>query len=343
MRKRRFVCGIALCLALSVAGCGKSSEEKQAAKYYQDELGLDKEDADALAHELYGKDEEAPGVPEGGSQEVPQKSEVEPLPELVNSEWYDQKGQIYDMIFCFDQCYCMTEEDIRRIVDGSAYDVELQEGFDENGEVRLQYLMVNGEHVAQLQKGNPNHYLDLGEYEWFDDGDYYRVSCLSDTPGRRYDKASIEFENLKTRDDVLAYLAENGFVEVEKNQSPYAYESVSSSRGAILPNEFTDAPHYYCKGAQSITFYRIHKLDETDEVIEGRYSGAHLNLVNCVTFKFNTDGTVDVPTNLDSIPYYAYWEVANPYGGDYPGWYLPGVYTLDHFTWKVMVVGEQIN
>lgn len=337
MRKRRFVCGIALCLALSVAGCGKSSEEKQAAKYYQDELGLDKKDAESLAHEVYGKDEEDPGVPEGGSQ----KSEVEPLPELVNSEWYDLKLQLYDMIFDLDQCYCMTEEDIRKIVEESAYDVELQEGFDENGEVRLQDLKVNGEHVAQLQKGNPNHYLDLGEYEWFDDGDYYRVACLYDTPGR-YDKASIEFENLKTRDDVLAYLAENGFVEVEKNQSPYAYESVSSSRGAILPNEFTDAPHYYCKGAQSITFYRIHKLDETDEVIDGRYSGAHLNLVNCVTFIFNTDGTIDAPTH-SNIDRPSYWKVANPYGGDYPGWYLPGVYNLDSFTWKVMVVGEQIN
>ena len=59
MRKRKLAGGIvALCLALSVAGCGKSSEEKQAANYYQKELGLDKEEAEDLAHELYGKDKE---------------------------------------------------------------------------------------------------------------------------------------------------------------------------------------------------------------------------------------------------------------------------------------------
>ncbi|MCM1112440.1 MAG: hypothetical protein NC399_04235 [Muribaculum sp.] len=42
MRKRKFVCGIsALCIALSVSGCGKSSEERQAVDYYKNELGLD--------------------------------------------------------------------------------------------------------------------------------------------------------------------------------------------------------------------------------------------------------------------------------------------------------------
>lgn len=65
MRRRKFVCGMfALCLALSVVGCGKGSEERQAADYYQNELGFDKEDAEELAHELYGEDEEEPSVTE---------------------------------------------------------------------------------------------------------------------------------------------------------------------------------------------------------------------------------------------------------------------------------------
>ena len=113
--KRKFVCGIfALCLALSVTGCGKNSKEQQAAKYYQNELGLDKEDAEELARELYGEDDEEQNVNEEGSE----GTVVEPLPEIVNSEWYDCKVQIYDMVFS-DDMY-LTDEDIRAAVAGSA-------------------------------------------------------------------------------------------------------------------------------------------------------------------------------------------------------------------------------
>lgn len=297
MRKRRFVCGIALCLALSVAGCGKSSEEKQAAKYYQDELGLDKEDADALAHELYGKDEEAPGVPEGGSQ----KSEVEPLPELVNSEWYDRKVQIYDMVFTRDEY--LTEEVIRKTVEESAYDFELSEDFDENGDVRLTEIVLDGKTIVQLRKRSRRDFgVDVG---FFEKGDYYGFYDNVHEKDNCYEKAVMEIEDLgfKTRDDVLAYLAEYGFVEVER--SPYGNLVVSSSEFSMYPyvridapgTAFVDMPHYCSNGEQSIRFYRVHRRYEPDEPIQmedGTYihTGFRLNLYQKVILLFNTDGTI---------------------------------------------------
>lgn len=357
MMKRKSVCGIlALCLALSVAGCGKDSKEQQAANYYQNELGLDKEDAEELAHELYGTDEEEPSVPE----EVQEETVVEPLPELVNSEWYDCKVQIYDMMF--DTYMYMKEEDVRKIVEGSVSDVELVEGFDENGEVELKALRVDNYHVDQLYKmkysddGNDRNYRNAVNYGLLNDGNYYEVRYGSIDCW--YDKASIEFKDLKTRDDVLAYLTENGFVEVEKEQAPYTYKTSGDSYGKIFPDEipveFADVPHYYCTGAQSITIFRVHKLGETDQVIErdrGRYSGtshysgAHLNLVNYVTFEFNTDGTINVPefdpeTN-EGQQYY--WQKAKLGDGSLPGWYLPDYYQMSWFTREFEIMGEQID
>lgn len=306
--KRKFVCGITLCLALSMAGCGKDSKEQQAMNYYQNELGLDKDEAEELAHELYGDDDEELNV----TEEEPKEITVEPLPELLDSEWYEQKVQIYDMIFCND--WYMTEDDIRRAAEESAYNVELTEDFDENGNVVLRDIMIDGKQVAQVWKSTRGYASsswvevnDMVLYGLLDDGEYYIISYGSVfMRDNWYDKESTEFADLKTRDDVLKYLAENGFVEVEKEQSTYpSYDEFFSIDGFInvytedSPVEFADTPYYYSQGVQSITFYRMHELGRTDQTIEMRrgygnyiYSGAHLNLVNCVTFKFGTDGTV---------------------------------------------------
>ena len=314
--KRKFLYGIALCLALSVAGCGKSSEEQQAANYYQNELGLDKEDAEELAHELYGEDEDEPMEEPSIAEEGPEEIVVEPLPELVNSEWFDFKVQIYDMVF--DNYSDMTEEVIRKIVEGSAYDVELTEGFDSEGNISINSIEIDGKCVAILQRRRPNNVgaevaraaLQSG---LLNDGLYYVFSYGPfSTENTWYDKKSIEFEDLKTREDVLAYLNENGFAEVEDTrQTPY-YTSMtmwdkydgreidSENIYDITPDfdnyEFADVPHYYCQGAQSISFYRIHKVSETDQVVwisqYREHSGAHLNYVYSVTFEFDTDGTI---------------------------------------------------
>lgn len=320
MRKQIFVCGIALCLALSMVGCGKSPEERQAANYYQNELGLDKEEAESLAHEIYGEDEEEPGAVEEG----PAETVVEPLPELVNSEWFDRKVQIYDMVFTND--YSMTEEDIRKIVDGSAYNIELTEGFDKNGEVCLENLKVDGKIIAQLWKWNYDSDSNAAKYGLPNVGDCYRIGYgRVYMENNWYDKIAIEFKNLKTRNDLLAYLSENGFIEVEKEHATYAEGSWVISSFFDDPVEYADTPHYYCNGVQSITFFRIHKLGETDQEMTGsynlRYSGAHLNLVNSITVEFNTDGTIDLSTNNEIR--------------DYSG--------LDASTWEVEIMGEQID
>lgn len=321
MKKRKLVSGIlALCLALSAAGCGKDSQEQQAANYYQQELGLDKEDAEDLAHDFYGKeDEEKPSV-----TEAPKETVVEPLPELVNSQWYEEKVQVYDMVFANDMS--MTEEDIRKIVAGSAYDdIELGEGFDKDGNVRLKTLNKgNGAEpvIASIDyRHAPYRYSEeYVKYGLLDDKDYYTVyNIFSLNENNCYDKGSIEFADFKTRDDVLAYLSENSFVEVEKKQSIYAkmcrdtthfdhtklqYVIYSDKFFDDNAFEFADVPHYYCTGMKSITFFRIHKLSESDQEIEGalnrHYSGIRLNQVNLVTFEFNTDGTI-VPQTHDGV------------------------------------------
>lgn len=280
--KRKFVCGIAaLCLALSVAGCGRSSEERQAANYYQNELGLDKEEAEELAHEIYGEDEEEPGA--SITEEGPEETVIEPLPELVNSEWYDRKVQILDMVFTRDEY--LTEEEIRKIVEGSAYDVELTETFDENGEVCLEAIMLDGEVIVYLFKeSRPDVYVRTGLFE---DGDYY----IFIRDENFYDKGVMEVEALdfKTRDDVLAYFAENGFVEVEEAQMiDYSYREECYYG-------FVGGPHYKSKGVQSITFCIVHKLNEIDQEVEFdfmNYSGCSLNVFMHVNIEFNTDGTI---------------------------------------------------
>lgn len=298
MRKRIFVGGIALCLALSVAGCGKSSEEQQAVNYYQDELGLDREEAEELAHEIYGEDEEDEEEP-SVTEETPEEIVVEPLPELVNSEWYERKVQIYDMVF--DNYDDITEEDIRKTVEGSSYDVELGEGFDENGEVCIDSLIVDGKRVAQIWKHNWTSDDHVVKYGLRNEGYSYWIGYGSAyMENNWFDKESTEFEDLKTMEDVLAYLADNGFVEVEEDQATYhRYDStIIDHHTDHIPVEFADTPHYYRKGAQSITFYRIFKLSETDQEVQYGlydYSGAQLNLVNRVSFEFNTDGTMASP------------------------------------------------
>lgn len=345
MRKRRFVCGmLALCLALSVAGCGKTSEEKQAANYYQKELGLDKDEAEELAHELYGKDEDEE---KPNATQAPEETVIEPLPELVNSEWWECKLQIYDMVFKYRN---MTEEDIRKIVAGSAYNTELMETFDKNGNVEIDSLWVDGDMVVDFRK---NLRYDISEqyiienYGLSSDVDYYLIGFNGyATDAYRYEKKPMEFGNLKTRSDVLAYLAENGFVEVEKEQLTYAYrpnvfDGVEVFSTLYRPVEYADVPHYYCKGAQSITIYWIHKLDETDQVIEREghhYSGAHANLVCYVTFTFNTDGTIE----YKDMSYSDYYKQADA-DEAFPGWYLPDLYRVDDTIRAFEILGEQID
>lgn len=324
--KRNFLCGIVLCLALSMAGCVKNSEEQQAANYYQNELGLDKEEAEELAHELYGNDDEDTDIADGSNLSDGQMGGivVEPLPELLNSEWYDFKVQIYDMVF--DNYSDMTEEDIRKIVEGSAYNVELMEGFDSEGNISFNGLEIDGNCVAILQKSSSpslNWLVGRGfvdSPELFNNEYYYDFSYGAfSTENTWYDKKtieSIEFMDLKTRDGVLAYLAENGFVELEASSGPYYWmasgqntwfhgsniysdnitkiDSIDAQAGNY-DIDIADVPHYTCKGAQSITLYRSHKISETDNqvVADGiKYSSAHLNYVNSVTFEFDTDGTI---------------------------------------------------
>lgn len=282
--KRKIVCGIVLCLAFVLAGCG-NSKEKQAANYYQKELGLDKEEAEELAKELYGDDDDT-----DIAGEDPGKIVVEPLPELVNSEWYDCKIQIYDMVFCND--FSMTENDIRAAAEGSAYNVELSEGFDDNGNVCITSLAVDGIVVNFYHGSNSEDFKYFVEYGLLDDEDYYLVYTWTYTENS-YDKPSMELENLETRDGVLAYLSENGFVEVEEAQAFY-YNNYGNSIEQ-KDAEFADTPHYLVNGAQSIHIYSMRKISETDQDIQSyflHYSGGHLNLVEHVLIDFNTDGTI---------------------------------------------------
>ena len=107
-----------------------------------------------------------------------------------------------------------------------------------------------------------------------------------------------DMTTFKTRDDVLAYLSDNGFVEADKDDPINPSLSYYSSE----VNEYADTSHYYSKGAQYIIIYRVLKIHETDqEIRDPRYglsfhSGARLNLVGRIWIEFNPDGTVKVCT-----------------------------------------------
>ena len=302
--KRKIVCGIALCLALSTVGCGKS-QEQQAADYYQNELGLSEDEANDLAHELYGGDNEPDTVEEEGP------IVIEPLPELLDSQWYEGKVQIYDMVFSNDMF--MTAEDVRRIVEASEYEVELVEDFDKDGNVVPGSIELDGKRISFLTDtrgfSNWSEANDMVAYGMLEEGEYCMVVVMG-YADYIYSKESTEFVDLQTREDVLAYLSANGIAEVSEEQAAYGSFSFysSSHTGAlnfdyVYPNEsdttYANTPHYTTHGAQSITLYRIHELGETDQVMEHSgyynhetYNGAVLNLVNCVTFEFGADGTV---------------------------------------------------
>lgn len=289
--KRKFVYGVALCLAFILTGCG-NSKEQQAANYYQKELGLDKEEAEELAREVYGNEEDDTDMSDRQMEEIV----IEPLPELVNSEWYEQKIQVYDMVFSND--WYMTEEDIRKAVENSAYDVELNEDFDSNGNVCITNLSVDGKIVNFFTHGYKSEdFEDFVQNGILDDGDYYLVD-FNGVRKNCYDRSIVEFENLETRDNVLAYLAENGFVEVEEKQALYFGTSLFRISDNFRNNEaeFVDTPHYFANGAQRINIFRMLKLSETDQEIYTLYhhfSGGQLNLVEHVSVNFNTDGTIN--------------------------------------------------
>jgi len=107
--------------------------------YYQNESGLSKEDSEESAHELSGEGKEESST----TEETPKEKVIEPLPELVNSEWYECKVQIYDIVFTND--WHMTEEDIRKIVGGSAYDVDLYDYIADKGQKALPGPTEDGE------------------------------------------------------------------------------------------------------------------------------------------------------------------------------------------------------
>lgn len=216
----------------------------------------------------------------------------------------------------FDNYSDMTEEDIRKIVEGSAYDVELTEGFDSEGNISFNSIEIDGKCVAILQKRRPDTRTEgistALNYGLLNDESYYVFSYgLFSTENTWYDKKSIEFMNLKTRDGVLAYLAENGFAEVESGiyywmmpgqNGWFDGREIDSDGVLIHPLEeyvIESDAYYNCKGMQNITLYRSHKISETDDHVRAKvwdeiheYSGAHLNYVNSVTFEFNTDGTI---------------------------------------------------
>lgn len=299
--KRKIVCGIALCLALSTVGCGKS-QEQQAADYYQNELGLSEDEANDLAHELYGGDNEPDTVEEEGP------IVIEPLPELLDSQWYEGKVQIYDMVFSNDMF--MTAEDVRRIVEASEYEVELVEDFDKDGNVVPEAIELDGKRISILTNtrgfSNWSEANDMVAYGMLEEGEYCMVVGYAND--YIYNKESTEFVDLQTRDDVLAYLSASGIAEVSEEQAVYGsfdniYFVTSLNFDYVYPNEsdttYANTPHYTTHGAQSITLYRVHELGETDQVMEHEgayhhetYDGAVLNLVNCVVFEFNADGTV---------------------------------------------------
>lgn len=302
--KRKIVCGIALCLALSAAGCGKS-QEQQASNYYQNELGLSEDEANDLAHELYGSDEQEENIVEEGPVVV------EPLPELLDSQWYEGKVQVYDMVFSNDMF--MTAEDVRRIVEASEYEVELVESFDKDGNVVPDRIELDGKMIASFLTttrgfSNGSEANDMVAYGMLEEGEFCMVASYWMANDNDYDKATTEFASLQTRDDVLAYLSASGIDEVSEEQAVYrsfsaAYETVSTNINNIYPNEsdttYANVDHYTTHGAQSITLYRVHELGATDQVIEHEgaynhktYDGAILNRVNCVVFKFGADGTV---------------------------------------------------
>lgn len=225
---------------------------------------------------------------------------IKPNKELMNSSWSDLKVQIYDMVFTNDGR--ITDEDIRRIVNSSKYNVELVEDFDRNGNAIIKGISIGDETVLIARTSECPNMFDIfkrsvredeigalydactiDENCYFIPLNYDEDSYESDIgklalDGKAYFGPCVEFSDIKTREDLLDYLSANGYVEVEEERDD---------------NEPYEMSYYRCHGVQSITFYRTQLFVTAPQLYYGSDLGAHINYVGTYRVCFNPDGTVE--------------------------------------------------
>jgi len=95
MKRKIFYAVLLSCCVLGLSACAKS-EEEQAADYYQEELGMNQEDAEELADYIYGDDSEVPSEEEENAT-----AEVVATDEILSAEKYSNKVQIGNTVYEF--------------------------------------------------------------------------------------------------------------------------------------------------------------------------------------------------------------------------------------------------
>lgn len=95
MKKKIFYAVLLSCCVLGLSACAKS-EEEQAADYYQEELGMNQEDAEELADYIYGDDSEVISEEEENAT-----TEVVATDEILSAEKYSNKVQIGNTVYEF--------------------------------------------------------------------------------------------------------------------------------------------------------------------------------------------------------------------------------------------------
>lgn len=95
MKRKIFYAVLLSCCVLGLSACAKS-EAEQAADYYQEELGMNQEDAEELADYIYGDDSE---VISEEAEDV--TTEVVATDEILSAEKYSNKVQIGNTVYEF--------------------------------------------------------------------------------------------------------------------------------------------------------------------------------------------------------------------------------------------------
>lgn len=255
MKRKRIAILLSICfIVCSITACGKSKEIKEAEKYYQEELGMDKESAEELAADWYDN--------EAAAQEAAEKEDAEELEEETEEEIVqfelDPKMeevdpgagyvQLDDMVFRMDGT--MTLKECLDIVDGSSLASELEYHYNDekkispgshetldverDGRVFIEILYYNPEEYDIMDdEANKEHtYMvndcivcgvhPMSSWSGEKDFDYWLPGgiCLTDSS--------------MSREDLVAQLEAAGYVEAEKEFDLRTPEYVAKSQYAYI-------------------------------------------------------------------------------------------------------------
>lgn len=271
--------------------CDFCGEEKTGKKYVSNELG-----EDLVMCQDCKNDFNSDGEPSSNNSNVDDNAgteelNIEVLPEIANGGINDLKLQICDVIVRFDGT--MTESEVKAALDSSEYDLQFEEGWSGDYPT-IQDVYLNGQKIVRFNWNyvNTNNFEDQS----MSDNVLINVEVYNDTVC--FTSALVYEEDFtgKTRDDVISFLNQNGFVEAENSwEAILKYDSGCLYANSDNVDTLNNTSIYVDDGTKSITLYSYIPINDKVAIAETKFGKSINGIQNFawrkMTFYFNPDGT----------------------------------------------------